>query len=77
LKSFFDFWQTNRKNRSKLMKKQRVQLTLVKTIYTENGNEKEIWTTKMFNENYIEKIWNYAKKYWVKEAEEVITGEQA
>ncbi len=59
------------------MKKQRVQLTLVKTIYTENGNEKEIWTTKMFNEKYIEKIWNFAKKYWVKEAEEVITGEQA
>lgn len=59
------------------MEKQRVQLTLVKTIYTENGNEKEIWTTKMFNEKYIEKIWNYAKKYWVKEAEEVITGEQA
>lgn len=57
------------------MEKQRVQLTLVKTIYTENGNEKEIWTTKMSNEKYIEKIWNFAKKYWVKEAEEVITGE--
>ena len=57
------------------MEKQRVQLTLVKTIYTENGKEKEIWTTKMSNEKYIEKIWNFAKKYWVKEAEEVITGE--
>ena len=57
------------------MEKQKVELVLVKTIYTENGNEKEIWTTRMNNEKYIEKIWNYAKKFWVKEAEETIEGE--
>ena len=45
------------------MKKQRVQLELVKTIYIENSNKKETYVTKIYNEKGIEKIWNLARKY--------------
>lgn len=43
------------------MKKQRVQLEVVKTIYIENSNKKETYITKIYDEKDIDKICDFVK----------------